>query len=164
MKNQDGKFWNLSKFIHLFRGFLNYGIILSDLSSFLNKEFCYNLTDPKLCYRLPFPIEQKGMTFEKNFGYSFPLWSSLIKMGKRNGEWIAKIVIKSHAFLLDHLFLDLKNGTQEILKEICLIDVGSYNIYIYSIYIIIYLSIFYINMYISIYILYKYVYIYLYSI
>ena len=42
-------------------------------------------------------IEQKGMTFEHDFGYSFPLLSSLLKKGKKKkGEWIEKIVIKSH--------------------------------------------------------------------
>ena len=43
-------------------------------------------------------IERKGMTFDHHFGYSFPL---LKKEGKRKGDCIAKIVIKSHAFLLD---------------------------------------------------------------
>jgi hypothetical protein len=28
-------------------------------------------------------IEQKGMTFDHDFGYSFPLFSSLIKKDKR---------------------------------------------------------------------------------
>ena len=31
-------------------------------------------------------IEQKGMTFDPDFGYSFPLFSSLLKKGKGNGE------------------------------------------------------------------------------
>ena len=32
-------------------------------------------------------IEQKGMTFEHDFAYSFPLFSSLLKKeGGRNGE------------------------------------------------------------------------------
>ena len=39
------------------------------------------------------------MTFDHDFGYSFPLFSSLLKKnfkkGRRKGEWIAKIVIKS---------------------------------------------------------------------
>ena len=146
------------------------------------------MIDPDLCYRLPIPIEQKGMTFDHDFSYSFPLWSSLIKKGRRNREWIAKIVIKSHAFLLLHLFLDLKNGSQEILKEICLIDVGNYDtvgvsiyiyiqytyvsIYLYSIYICIYLSLYlsiylYINLSIYlpnclyIWLIYSHIYIYL---
>ena len=43
-------------------------------------------------------IEQKGMTLNFDFSYSFPLFSSLLKKeGKRKGEWIAKIVILSHA-------------------------------------------------------------------
>ena len=42
------------------------------------------------------------MTFDHNFAYSFPLFSSLLnKEGRRKGECIVKIVIKSHAFLFD---------------------------------------------------------------
>ena len=49
-------------------------------------------------------IELEGMTFDHDFGYSFPLFSCLLKKERyRKGEWIAKIGIKSHAFLLDHL-------------------------------------------------------------
>ena len=51
-------------------------------------------------------IEQKGMTFDQDFVYSFTLFSSLLKReGRRKGELIAKIVIKSHAFLLDQFKL-----------------------------------------------------------
>ena len=39
------------------------------------------------------------MIFDHDFGFSFPLFSSLLK--KREEEWIAKIVVLSHAFLLD---------------------------------------------------------------
>ena len=47
-------------------------------------------------------IEQKGMPFDHDFGHFFPLFSSLLKKeGRRKGELIAKIGIKSHAFLLD---------------------------------------------------------------
>ena len=47
-------------------------------------------------------IDQKGMTFDHDFGCFFPLFSSLLKKeGRRKGEWIAKIVIESHAFLFD---------------------------------------------------------------
>ena len=47
-------------------------------------------------------IEQKGITFDHDFGYSFPTFSSLLKIeGRRKGLWIAKVVIKSHTFLLD---------------------------------------------------------------
>ena len=46
-------------------------------------------------------IEQKGMTFTHDFGYYFPLFSSHLK--KREEYEVAKIVIKSHAFLLDPL-------------------------------------------------------------
>ena len=50
-------------------------------------------------------VEQKGLTSDYNFGYYFPPFFSLLKKeGRRKDEWIAKIVIKSHAFLLD-LFL-----------------------------------------------------------
>ena len=44
-------------------------------------------------------MEQKGMTFDHDFGYSFPLLSSLIKKEKENE--VAKIMVKRHAFLLD---------------------------------------------------------------
>ena len=55
-----------------------------------------------------FPIEQKCMTFDHDFGYSFLLLSSILKReGKEKENKVAKIVIKSHAFLLDPLFLTL---------------------------------------------------------
>jgi hypothetical protein len=42
------------------------------------------------------------MTFDHDFAYSFPLFSSFLKKeGRRKGEWIEKIVIKSHVFMLD---------------------------------------------------------------
>ena len=48
-------------------------------------------------------IEQKGMTFDHDFGYSFHLSSSLLKKREEEKEnKLAKILIKSHAFLLDH--------------------------------------------------------------
>ena len=48
-------------------------------------------------------IEQKGMTFDHDFAYSFPLFSSLLKKREEEKEnELAKIVIKGHAFLLDH--------------------------------------------------------------
>ena len=47
-------------------------------------------------------IEQKGMTFDHDFGYSFPLSFSLLKKeGREKKNEVAKIMIKSHAFLLD---------------------------------------------------------------
>ena len=53
----------------------------------------------------PLTIEQKGMIIYHDFGYSFSLFTSLLKKeGRRKGEWIAKIVIKSHAFLLDRIW------------------------------------------------------------
>ena len=49
-------------------------------------------------------IDQKGMAFDQNFFYSFPLFSSLLKKeGREKENEVAKIVIKSHAFLLDRL-------------------------------------------------------------
>ena len=51
-------------------------------------------------------IEQKGMTFDHDFGYFF-FSSFLKKEERRKGEWLAKIVIKSHAFLLDPFSLVL---------------------------------------------------------
>jgi hypothetical protein len=45
-------------------------------------------------------IEQKGMPFDHHFGYSFPPFSSPLKKRGKENE-LAKIGIKSHAFLLD---------------------------------------------------------------
>ena len=57
--------------------------------------------------KMALSIDQKGMTFDQDFGYALPFFSSLLKKeGRRKGEWIAKIVIKSHAFLLDRLYLN----------------------------------------------------------
>ena len=43
------------------------------------------------------------MTFEHDFGYSLtPFFPPLIKERRRKLEWIAKIAIKTHAFLFDH--------------------------------------------------------------
>ena len=42
------------------------------------------------------------MTFDHDIGYSFPLFSYLLKNeGRRKWESIAKIIIKGHAFLFD---------------------------------------------------------------
>ena len=58
-----------------------------------------NLIIRNTVYKL---IEQKGMTFDYNFGYYFPLFSSFLKKeGRENENKVAKIVIKRHAFLLD---------------------------------------------------------------
>ena len=47
-------------------------------------------------------IKQKGMTQIHDFVYSFPLFSSLLKKrGKKRRRMNRKIVILSHAFLLD---------------------------------------------------------------
>ena len=47
-------------------------------------------------------IEQRGMTFEHDFIYSFPLFSSLVKKEEEEKEnELAKIVIKGNVFLLD---------------------------------------------------------------
>ena len=48
-------------------------------------------------------IEQKGITFDHDFDYSFPLFSSLLNGDKENE--LAKVVIKGYAFLLDHHML-----------------------------------------------------------
>ena len=63
-------------------------------------------------------IEQKGMTFEHHFSYSLPLFYSLLKKDRRRkGELIPKIVIKSHAFLLDHRIILHVGCTQNILVD-----------------------------------------------
>jgi len=42
------------------------------------------------------------MTFDHDFGYFFPLFSSLLKKREEEKEsYLANIVIKGHAFLLD---------------------------------------------------------------
>ena len=38
------------------------------------------------------------MTFDHDFGYSFPLFSSLLKKGEKKRRKNKKIVIKTHAF------------------------------------------------------------------
>ena len=48
---------------------------------------------------IPQRFEQKGMTFDHDFCFSFSFCSSLFYLGKR----ITKFVVKSHDFLLDHL-------------------------------------------------------------
>ena len=64
-------------------------------------------------------MEQNGMTFDKDFGYFFPLFFSLLK--KREEEkknLLVKIVSKSHAFLLDPLKKRLgKSSGSESLKN-----------------------------------------------
>ena len=43
--------------------------------------------------------ELKGMTFDHDFGYSFPLFSSFLKKGEKEKEnELAKIVFKTHVF------------------------------------------------------------------
>ena len=45
------------------------------------------------------------MTFDNEVGYSFPLFAYLLKKEvRKKGERITKIVIKSHAFLLDRIY------------------------------------------------------------
>ena len=47
-------------------------------------------------------IEQKGMTFYHDFCYSFSFSSSLFfYQGREKGKGMAKVVVKSHAFLPD---------------------------------------------------------------
>ena len=44
------------------------------------------------------------MAFDHDFGYSFPLFSSLLEKREEEQEnELAKIVIKGHAFLLDSI-------------------------------------------------------------
>ena len=46
-------------------------------------------------------MEQKGMTFNHDFCYLILLFSSLLKKGEKENE-VAKIVIKSHTFLVQY--------------------------------------------------------------
>ena len=78
--------------------------VLKEIITFILFEIGYLLSwkGHAIC-KLYKTIEKKGMTFDHDFCYYFPLFSSLLeKEGGRKGEWIAKIVIKSDAFLLDH--------------------------------------------------------------
>ena len=51
-----------------------------------------------------FWIEQKGMIFDHDFGYSFPLFSfTLKKEGRRKGEWIAKVMHFCLIFFCNYL-------------------------------------------------------------
>ena len=56
---------------------------------------------------MKFMIELKGMTFDYDFGYSFSLFSSLLKKEDMENE-LAKIVIKSHAFQLGSVKFNLE--------------------------------------------------------
>ena len=69
------------------------GLLKCDLSYYRN--------NPAWPFRL---IEQKGMTFDHDFSSSFPPFLfPPTKEGRRKRERISIIVIKSHAFMLDHL-------------------------------------------------------------
>ena len=64
------------------------------------------------------------MTFDHDFGYSFPLFSSLReKEGREKENEVAKILIKSHAFLLDRF----KSATNKIGALKIRKNVGSLN-------------------------------------
>ena len=72
-------------------------------------QYCYSIIELTivsllyvlLCYIFGM-IEQKGMTFYHGFGYSFPLFFSLLKKeGRRKSRMNSKNLILSHAFLLD---------------------------------------------------------------
>ena len=53
-----------------------------------------------------FPTGLKGMNFDHDFSYSFPLFSSLLKKSEnKNENELAKIVIKIHAFQTSPSFL-----------------------------------------------------------
>ena len=78
-------------------------------------------------------IDQKGMTFDHDFGYSLSLFSSLLKKeGRRKGGWIAKIVIKSDAFPLNQtekihwIYFDIYIYTY-IIQNIYIYNAGKYN-------------------------------------
>ena len=70
-----------------------------------NAPFCWHTNYGLLYNPLVFKrIEQKGMTFDLDFCSSFSFSSFLFfKEGRDNRKRITKVVVKSHAFLLDHL-------------------------------------------------------------
>ena len=54
-----------------------------------NQSFRFDLY--KQLFYADYSTKLKGMTLDHDFGYSFPLLSSLLKKdGRRNGEWISK--------------------------------------------------------------------------
>ena len=58
-------------------------------------------------------IEQKGMTFDNDFCYSFTFSSSIyFQEGREKEKRITKVVVKSHAFLLDRKVVSNKIGLQ----------------------------------------------------
>ena len=61
-------------------------------------------------------IKQKGMTFDHDFGYSLSLLSSLLKREEEKENKQKKMVIKSHAFLLD-LFVHVLRKSGNILSN-----------------------------------------------
>ena len=67
-------------------------------------------------------IEQKGMTFGHDFDYSFPLFTYLLKKGGREKEnEVAKVEIKSHAFLLDPFLAEMQLMRESIMMKSCII-------------------------------------------
>ena len=58
---------------------------------------------PQVVTIITFKIEQKSMIFDHDFGYSFPLFFSLLIKKEENENGLVKIVDKSLAFLLDQL-------------------------------------------------------------
>ena len=68
-------------------------------------------------------MEQKGMTFDHDFGYYFPLFSSLLKKREEEKEnELEKIVNKGHAFLLD-LWLMIKNHGKKKERQMIVITI-----------------------------------------
>ena len=65
-------------------------------------------------------IEQKGMTFDHDFCYSFSFSSSPFFRGKN--KRITKVVVKSHAFLLDPKSLQTIKYTKVHWYEVLLIQ------------------------------------------
>ena len=67
-------------------------------------------------------IEQKGMTFDHDFCYSLPLFYSLLKKeGRRKKEWIAKIMIRCHAFLLNQIKEILQQSFNPLYKDFTIV-------------------------------------------
>ena len=63
-------------------------------------------------YKIMFGDRAERHDILYDFGYSFPLFSSLLKKEEDEKEnELAKIVIKSHAFLLNHFWIEQKGMT-----------------------------------------------------
>ena len=93
--------WEIKNFLRWSKYISRNILIIFFFCNFLNTF----LETPCICFEsdlVRHEISIQDRAKRHDFSYSFPLFSSLLKKeGRRNGEWIVKIMILSHAFLLD---------------------------------------------------------------